>query len=149
MRKLIIIAIALISIQAIAQSEKKDRPERGQKMSNLSAEEIATLKTKKMTLFLDLSESQQNEVQKINLENATLRKTMMEARQAKKENGTAQKPTKEERLKMENDRLDRKIAVKAKMKKILDKEQYAKWEEAQLKMGSKRKGKKKGKDGKK
>ncbi|TGV01369.1 hypothetical protein [Flavivirga rizhaonensis] len=149
MRKLIVIAIALISIQAIAQTERRDRPERAQKMSNLSAEEMATLRTKKMTLFLDLNESQQKEIHKINLENATLHKTMMEERKTRKSNGTAQRPTKEERLKLENAKLDRKIAMKAKMKKILDKEQYARWEKAQLKMASKRKDKKRGMNRKK
>ncbi|GAA3587152.1 hypothetical protein Q4Q39_19415 [Flavivirga amylovorans] len=143
MRKLIVIAIALISIQAIAQTDKRDRPERSQKMNNLSAEEMATLKTKKMTLFLDLNESQQTKVQKINLENTTLRKTMMEEHKARRANGTAQRPTKEERLKMENAKLDHQIAMKAKMKKILNKEQYAKWEKAQLKTASKRNHKKK------
>ncbi len=144
MRKLIVIAIALISIQAIAQKERRDRPESAQKMDNLSAEEMATLKTKKMTLFLDLNESQQIEVQKINLENTTLRKKKMEERKARRAAAAAQRPTKEERLKMENARLDHKIAMKAKMKKILDPEQYAKWEKAQLKMAAKRKDKKKG-----
>lgn len=149
MRKLIIIAIALISIQAIAQTERRDRSERAQKMNNLSAEEMATLKTKRMTLFLDLNESQQKEVQKINLENATLRKTMMKEREARKANGTAQRPTKEERLKMENARLDHKIAMKAKMKNILDETQYAKWEKSQFRMANKRKDKKKGMNRKK
>ncbi|NMH89746.1 hypothetical protein [Flavivirga algicola] len=149
MRKLTVIVIALISIQAIAQTERRDRPERAQKMNNLSAEEMATLKTKKMTLFLDLNESQQIEVQKINLENATLRKKMMEERKARRANGTSQRPTKEERLKMENARLDHKIAMKAKMKKILDKDQYARWEKAQLRKVSKKNGKKKGMNKKK
>ena len=143
MKKLIVIALALISIQAIAQSGRRDRPECTQKMSTFSAEEMATLKTKKMTLFLDLNGSQQTEVQKINLKNATLRKAMMEKRKTRRESGTAQRPTKEVRFKMENTRLDHKIAVKAKMKKILDKEQYTRWEKAQLKMATKRKGKKK------
>ena len=144
MRKLIVIALALISIQAIAQSEKRDRSERSQKMNTFSAEEMATLKTKKMTLFLDLNGSQQTEVQKVNLKNATLRKAMMEKRKARRESGTAQRPTKEARFKMENARLDHKIAVKAQMKKILDKEQYTRWEKAHLKMAAKRKDKKKG-----
>ena len=149
MKKLIIVAIALISIQAMAQTEGRDRLERAQRMNNLSPEEMATLKTKKMTLFLDLNESQQTKVQKINLENATLRKTMMEARKARRANGTAQKPTKEERLKMTNAMLDHKIAMKAKMKNILDEKQYAKWEEAQLKMVAKQKSRKKGMNRKK
>ncbi|WNH11244.1 hypothetical protein [Thalassobellus suaedae] len=142
MKKLIIIAIALISIQAIAQGDRKERPNREDnrnKMMNLSAEEMATLQTKKMTLHLDLNKSQQDDIYKINLENATLRKTQMAERKARKEAGTAQKPSKEERLKMMNARLDHKIAIKAKMKKILNGEQYAKWEKAQAKMAQNKK----------
>ncbi|SFD13497.1 hypothetical protein [Algibacter pectinivorans] len=149
MKKLILIAVALFALQVSAQEEKKEkhnRGERGERMMNLSAEEIATLQTKKMTLALDLTESQQNKVQKLNLENATKRKEMMENRKAKKENGDAIKPTKEERLAMANARLDHKIAEKAKMKDILNDEQYAKWEKMQARMG--KKGKRKG-DGKK
>ncbi|AUP81565.1 hypothetical protein [Flavivirga eckloniae] len=144
MKQLIMIAIVLISIQAVAQPDRGDRPERAQKMKNLSAEEMATLKTKKMTLFLDLSESQQKEVQKINLENATLRKKMMEERKARKAKIEALKPTQEEYLKMKNDRLDRQIAMKAKMKSILDESQYEKWEKAHLEKAAKRKDRKKG-----
>lgn len=144
MKKLIVIALALISIQAIAQSGRRDRPECAQKMNTFSAEEMATLKTKRMTLFLDLNESQQTEVQKINLENGTLRKAMMETRRARREKRTAQRPTQEARFIMANTRLDHKIVVKAKMKKILDKEQYAKWEQMPLRMATKRKGTKRG-----
>ncbi|WP_298554018.1 hypothetical protein [uncultured Algibacter sp.] len=140
MKKLIIIALALVSLQAIAQEgkkEKQNKPERAEKMMNLPAEDIATLKTKKMTLFLDLNESQQAKIQKINLENATKRKEMMAKRKAKKENGDAKRPTPEQRLKMENARLDYKIAMKAKMKTILNDEQYAKWEKAQIRKAKK------------
>jgi len=136
MKKLIIIAVAFLALQATAQGQKKERvnkQEKHQKMMNLSAEEMATLQTKKMTLHLDLSESQQAEIQKLNLENATKRKAMMEARKAKKESGNTEKPSKEERLKMINAKLDHQIANKAKMKEILNEEQYAKWEKSQAK----------------
>ncbi|MFI1744202.1 hypothetical protein [Thalassobellus sediminis] len=142
MKKIIIIAIALISIQSFAQGERKERPNRNenrQKMMNLSAEEMATLQTKKMTLHLDLNKSQQDDVYKINLENATLRKTKMAERKARKEAENAQKPSKEERLEMMNAMLDHKIAVKAKMKKILNEEQYAKWEKVQSRMAHNKK----------
>ncbi len=142
MKKFILIAITFISIQSFAQGQRKDFPNREenrQKMMNLSAEEIATLQTKKMTLHLDLNKSQQDAIYKINLENATLRKTQMEKRKARREAGTAQKPSKDERLKFMNSRLDHQIAVKAKMKKILDTEQYAKWEKAQARMAHNKK----------
>lgn len=144
MKKLIVIAIALIGLQVVAQDQKMERPnnERAHKMMDLSAEEIATLQTKKMTLHLDLSESQQAKIQKINLENATKRKAIMEARKAKKESGELKKPTQEERLKMKNTKLDHQIAMKAKMKDILNDEQYAKWEKSQMRMAMKGKEKK-------
>tara|TARA_R110002049_G_scaffold295948_3_gene483754 strand:+ start:4444 stop:4911 length:468 start_codon:yes stop_codon:yes gene_type:complete len=149
MKKLILIAIAFIGLQATAQQKQgTNRGERGNKMMTLSAEDMATLQTKKMTLALDLNESQQKEIQKINLENATARKAQMEKRKANKEAGTAQRPSEEERLKMMNAMLDHKIEMKAKMKSILNTEQYAKWEKAQARMGKKKrdgmKGKKKG-----
>lgn len=147
MKKLIIIALALVSLQAIAQDQKKEKQskgERAEKMMNLPAEDIAALKTKKMTLHLDLNKSQQAKIMEINLENATKRKAMIAKRKAKKESGEAIKPTPEQRLKMENAKLDYKIAMKAKMKNILNDEQYAKWEKFQM-----RKGKSKKKDRKK
>ena len=147
MKKLIIIAVALLALQVTAQEQKKERQnkqDRSHKMMNLSAEDMATLQTKKMTLSLDLNESQQAKIQKINLENATKRKAMMAERKAKKESGTAQKPTQEQRVKMANAKLDNKIATKAKMKKVLNEEQYAKWEKGQMRMAKKGKDKKKG-----
>ncbi|MFD1162942.1 MULTISPECIES: Spy/CpxP family protein refolding chaperone [Hwangdonia] len=146
MKKIAIIAVALLALQATAQEQKREHAnkERGDKMIMLSPEEIATLQTKKMTLHLDLNESQQAKIQKINLENATKRKAMMEARKAKKESGNAEKPTKEERYAMMNAKLDHQIAMKAKMKDILNNEQYAKWEKGQAKKMHKNKYRKKG-----
>jgi hypothetical protein len=147
MKKILIIAVALFALQVTAQQPNKERGNKGEradKMMNLSAEEIATLQTKKMTLHLDLSESQQKEIMKINLKNATKRKEMMAARKAKKESGEAKKPTPEERYKMENAKLDHQIAMKAKMKKILNDEQYAKWEKSQMRQAKKGLDRKKG-----
>lgn len=140
MKKLILIAIAFIGLQATAQQKqegKKNREGR-QKMMNISAEDMATLQTKKMTLHLDLNESQQTQIMAINLENAKLRKAHMETRKAKKEAGNMEKPTQEERLKMMNAKLDHKIEMKANMKDILNEEQYAKWEKAQARIGKKK-----------
>jgi len=144
MKKLIIIALAFIGLQATAQ-RKEGGPrnhDRGEKMMNLTAEEMATLQTKKMTLALDLDQGQQDKIYKINLENATERKAMMEERKANKEAGTAQKPTKEERFKKMNEMLDRKIEEKAEMKKILNDEQYDKWVKSLEKKDHRRDGKK-------
>lgn len=144
MKKLILIALAFIAIQVTAQEKRvdgpqKERKERAMQFQNLSAEDIATLQTKKMTLHLDLNASQQKEIQKLNLESATAMKSKMEARKAAKENGTAQKPSQEEKVKMMHARLDHQIAMKAKMKNILNAEQFEKWEKAQKRMAMKHK----------
>ena len=81
-----------------------------------------------MTLDLDLTEAQQERIQKINLENAKARKAKMEARKAKKEKESGGKPSKEERLLQMNERLDHQIATKKKMKTILNEAQYEKME---------------------
>ena len=151
MKRLIIIALALISIQGFAQQERKERPNRenkSQRMSDLTPEEAANLQTKKMVLHLDLNDKQQKEIYAMNLENATKRKEMMAAFKAKKEDGKNERPSKEQRLAMENAKLDHQIATKAKMKTILDKEQYEKWNQAQGKMKERAVGMKK-EDGKK
>ena len=147
MKNVIIIALALFALQITAQQNKKGKHQNGERanrMEQISAEDMASLHTKRMTLHLDLNASQQAEVMKINLENATKRKEMMAERQAKKQSGDTKKPTPEERLKMANARLDHKIAVKAKMKTILNPEQFAKWEKAESRRGMKGKHKKKG-----
>ncbi|MEP1487016.1 MAG: hypothetical protein ABJK28_01155 [Algibacter sp.] len=144
MKKLILIALAFVAIQATAQEEKRNHKkgdhQKGQAFAQLSAEEIATIQTKKMTLRLDLNASQQREIQEINLEEAIARKAHMEERKAKKESDTAEKPSKEDRVAKMNKMLDHKIEVKAKMKKILNDEQYAKWEADQEKRSKNRKG---------
>lgn len=147
MKKILIIAVALLALQVTAQEQQRERSNKqgkSLKMMDLSAEDAAALQTKKMTLHLDLNKSQQAEIKKINLENTTKRKAMIAERKARKKSGEIQKPTQEQRLEMLNTKLDRKIAMKAKMKNILDKEQYTKWEKAQMQNTKNGKNKKKG-----
>ncbi|TXE06064.1 hypothetical protein FUA26_13865 [Seonamhaeicola algicola] len=145
MKKILVIAIALVSVQAFAQPNQ-DRKQKNamHRMHDLTPEEAATLQTKKMTLHLDLNEKQQAQVKDILLKNAEARKAKMDAFKAKKENGEFEKPTKEDRLKMMNDRLDHQIAMKASMKKILNETQFTKWEKVQAKMAHRGKKAKKG-----
>ena len=134
MKKIVIIAVAFLALHATGQEGGKNRDfkqESGKRMADFSAEEIASLQTKKMTLHLDLTASQQTKIQKLNLENATRRKAMMEARKARKASGKTEKLSKEERLEMMNTRLDNQIARKAELKTILNPEQFEKWEKHQ------------------
>jgi len=149
--KNIIYALAILfSLNVVAQegSDRTDRKERREMtkefMQNLTPKEIATLHTKKLTLALDLSDSQQTQVLALQTKVATERKAKMEAYKAKKEKG--EKPTQEERYKMMNERLDAKIAHKKSMKQILSDEQYLRWEKMQARKAKgkkKRKGKRK------
>ena len=136
MKKLILIALALVTIQVSAQNKKQgerrgDTTERGQRMSDFTPEEMAQLQTKKTTLLLDLTVAQQKEVEKLHLENAKERQAFRETRQAKRKDGNGKNSSKEERLKMANQRLDRQLEMKKKMKKILNDEQFEKWEMTQ------------------
>ena len=152
MKKVLLIAVAFLGLQATAQQQNRERPnrERMERMSDYTPEEMAELQTKKMTLHLDLTEAQQSKIYDINLTNAPVRKAKMTAMKAKKESGDFVKPTKEERLAMVNAKLDRQIEMKKKMKSILNDEQYAKWEIAQAKMSQRgKKGKRKHKGMKK
>ncbi|MEY8869678.1 hypothetical protein AB9K24_09230 [Meridianimaribacter flavus] len=143
MKKAIIIALALVAFQANAQERKKDfkkgeRKERMEMMKDLTPEEFATLQTKRMTLELDLTEKQQEQMQAIHLEEAQLRKAQMEERQKLKDSDDAEKPSKDEMVKRMSDRLDHQIEVKQKVKNILNAEQFEKWEESKAKHKDKR-----------
>ncbi|OBX21504.1 MULTISPECIES: hypothetical protein [Bizionia] len=133
MKKIFLIALALVTIQMSAQDKKQmhKKGERTEKMQSYTPEEMAELQTKKLTLDLDLTEVQQKQVMALNLEGAKERKAMMEKRQELQKEKEAKSVSKDNKLKMKNDKLDKQIAMKAKMKEILNDEQYAKWEKLQ------------------
>ena len=139
MKKLIFVFVVLITMNTQAQDGKREfkegkNEEKRAFLKDLTPEEIATLKTKRMTLHLDLTDAQQRQVKKINLENSKLRKSKREGCK-----DIDSKPTKEERLKMMNERLDQQIATKKKVKSILNEGQYEKWEKS-MKHRTKKKG---------
>lgn len=127
MKRTILLMLLLVGATSMAQ-ERSHRGHHGN-MHDLTPEQMATLQTKKMTLALDLSKGQQNQILALNLENSKLRKSKIEEFKAKKkEDGERKKPTSEERFTMQNARLDHQIAQKTKMKEILSPEQMEKWE---------------------
>ncbi|RCT56046.1 hypothetical protein [Winogradskyella sp. KYW1333] len=128
MKSLVVIAIAFSTLSVNAQERRQERKGNDHKkeiMKDLTPEEVANLKTKKLRLKLDLTDIQQKKVESILLEQAVERQNKRKAHQNKKEKD---KPSKEEFLKMQNARLDSKIEMKQKMKDILTEEQYAKFE---------------------
>tara|TARA_R110002012_G_scaffold17930_5_gene66737 strand:+ start:46271 stop:46735 length:465 start_codon:yes stop_codon:yes gene_type:complete len=130
MKKLFLIALALVTIQMSAQDRKKmhKKGDRAEQMQSYTPEEMAELQTKKLTLELDLTEAQQKQIMDLNVENAKERKAMMEKRQERQKDKEEKAVSKDDKLKMKNDMLDKQIAMKANMKKILTEEQYKKWE---------------------
>jgi hypothetical protein len=102
------------------------------KMANMSAENIATLMSKKMTLQLDLSETQQAKVYELILE-TTVKK------RAQRANRPEGKPSKEQHFEMQNKMLDDKIAFKKSMKAILNDVQYTLWKQQTQKKKKKKK----------
>ena len=94
MKKLILIAIAFISLQAVAQERKRgEKSGKKEMMKDLSADEIATLGSKKMTLALDLSTKQQAQVKEVLLEQAIARKQKMAERSTMNKSDDSKKPT--------------------------------------------------------
>ena len=154
MKTIVMIVMTFVTLQVTAQKQKEDhrkreRMERVHKQHDYSPDQMATLKTKKMTLKLDLTETQQKEIHKIILANAKERKTKMEAHKKMRAENKDEKPSKEARFNMMNERLDKQIALKKQMKSILSKEQFEKFEKGakhkQMKQRNKAKHHKRGK----
>lgn len=93
-----------------------------QEKMNLTPEQSATLRTKEMTLQLDLNDAQQKQVFELN------EKLAIKRAQARVERTERKELTDEQRYEMRIARLDEMIAVKKEMKGILNEKQYEKWE---------------------
>lgn len=130
MKKLLVLALLTVGMTVFAQ-------ERKMKHDNLTIEERTELQVKKMTLNLNLTEKQQNEIKALLIQNAKEREAKKQELKERKEAGV--KPTKEERLAIQNERLDAQIEMKKKMKAILNDEQMKKWEAQQEKREEKMK----------
>ncbi|WMI69627.1 Spy/CpxP family protein refolding chaperone [Mangrovimonas sp. YM274] len=131
MKTIFLMAFAIIAFQVSAQQgprnfQNGNRGDRMGMLQDLTPEQASELRTKRMTLNLDLTEAQQKELQAINLEEAKYRKAKMTARQSMRQQG--QCPSSDVMAARMNERLDRQIEYKKKVKRILTDEQYEKWE---------------------
>lgn len=137
MKNLVVMLVLLSSTLTLAQrpngqGQRNRGPQQAAHYSDFTAEQIATLETKKMTLMLDLSANQQVKIQAINLEIATNRKAMQDKRQAQKQdNNSRQELSSQERFAKMTEQLDQRIAIKAKFREVLNEEQYERWEKLQ------------------
>lgn len=110
-------------------------------MEKLTPEQRDQLYLKKLTTELSLDANQQQEMAKIIADRSAKRETMITARKAQKEKGV--KRTADERFKLKTEKLDYQSDEKEKIKKMLNAEQFAKYEK--LKEAHKFKMKNKGK----
>lgn len=138
MKKIIGIVVLVFVFTLTAQAQKK----RGNKGPKMTVEQHTELAVKRMTLALDLSDKQQNQIKPLIKAQAEERKAAMEKRKEARKSDT--KPTADEMYAMQSKRLDAQIAFKSNMKKILNDEQFAKFEK--MNKVRKMKGKKNRKD---
>ena len=92
MKRLVVMVVLLTSLGAVAQKNDGQKSRKGPKM-DLTAEQMATLQTKRMTLALDLTKAQQEKIMKLQLDEAKSRKEKWEEIKEKKDSGEWQKPT--------------------------------------------------------
>ncbi|MDA8531508.1 hypothetical protein N9K44_01300 [Flavobacteriaceae bacterium] len=128
MKKIISIFLLLFSAFIIAQPpHQQSAPEkRMERMNKLTAEQQAKLWSKKMTLELDLNDTQEQQVYALALNKANTHKK-------RRANRPKERPNSEEMYQMQVDLLEEKIAMKKAMKSILTPEQYGLWEKSQKK----------------
>ncbi len=127
MKNLLLIATFLMAGVAIAQPGKKEGKDDRQQLNPV---QVASMKSKKLTLNLDLTDKQQKAVYDVVLKEASFRKEKP-SREAMKE------MSKDEKIALQSQRLDQQIAVKREMKNILNEEQYARWEKMMARMATK------------
>lgn len=132
MKKTLLIVLAIVSLSgAYAQERTTEKPRR----ERMTLEQRNQLQLKRMTANLDLTPSQQKEMAVIIADQNSKREAKIAEIKANKE--AKKQLMADERFKMENEKLDAQMEHKAKMKKVLNKEQFEKWEKNQEKRNEK------------
>ena len=126
MKKIVgmLVLVILVSTTSFAQ---KQHQKRTANKANFTAEQQAELMTKRLTLALDLTKAQASEVYDLALEKA------QEQKEFRADRAKNRDLSDDERFKRKSKRLDKQIAHKKEMKRILNDEQYEKWEKMRYK----------------
>lgn len=132
MKKLLIILFLGTAFLGQAQQEQK----KGKMTEGFSLEQKAILKTKKMTLAYDLSESQQEKM--LNLNKKWIGE--MEGQKTAMKSVNKDEMSDTERFNHLNAMLDKKIAHQKEVKEVLNKEQFEQWKKTSSRMHKKSKG---------
>lgn len=127
MKKLFIAALLFIGISSFAQ-EADQKPTREQR-EKLTPEQRNDKQLKKLTSELNLDTNQQGQVKQLLADRSAKAEKFKEARNAKKDSDV--KPTAADREAFKKEVMDERDANDAKMKAILNADQYTKWKAIQ------------------
>jgi protein CpxP len=119
MKKIASILILVFAFTLTTQAQRKGERQK------FTAEQHAALAVKKMTLILDLSEKQQNQIRPLIGAQAANKKAAILKR--KENRATEERRTSDEIFAIKSTKLDNQIAFKNEMKDILTKEQFEKF----------------------
>jgi len=123
MKKLFVLALLIVGTTIIAQ--ERNRKQTRNQMEQFTPEQQSQLMLKKMTLELDLNDSQQREMSAIISDKIAKKEAHRAEMKAMKEKGV--QPTNDERFAKQMQMLDEQIATKKRMEKILNAKQFEKW----------------------
>ncbi|CAA0164982.1 hypothetical protein ACE1MK_07005 [Tenacibaculum maritimum] len=126
MKKVAFIIILIFTFSFSSQAQKGHKYREGKGMT---IAQKTDLEVKKMTLKLDLTEEQQQQIKPLLFEKIAQKEEMYKKRKAIKEHREkGEKLSADERFKIKSHHLDQMIAFKADMKRILNEKQYQKFE---------------------
>lgn len=134
MKRVFLIPMILLVFTTNAQ-EMDFRGRAQERHNEMTDEQKAIIKAKQMTLALDLSEKQQEQFQTLELQKIQEREQLKNEMNLGPEKRAKKDMSTDELFALRNARLDKMIAFKQKVKTILSKDQYTKWEELQLELG--------------
>ncbi|KAF2331947.1 hypothetical protein [Flavobacterium daemonense] len=127
MKKLFIAALLFVGVASFAQ--EMDQQPAGNQRERMTPEQRNEKQLKKLTTELNLDANQQAQVKQLLADRSAKAEKMRDARQASKDSGT--KPTAAEREAFKKDMMAERDANDAKMKSILNADQYTKWKKIQ------------------
>lgn len=136
MKNLVVTSLLVLTTVSFAQERHQERAEHRKEnmafVKSLSPKQQASLKTKKMTLALNLTKEQQVNIYTINLKQAKDRKERF-TNQLQDKNTTKSTLSPNEKYIRLNTRLDKQIAYKQQMSTILSEKQFEQWQKTQRK----------------
>jgi hypothetical protein len=127
MKKAFTLCMLLIGLGATAQQRPHHQHGKQRMYQEFSSEQEASLKSKKMTLALNLDEAQQEQVESLLSRHFATRREMQEARNKSGNTEKTQDP--EARYAHISKRLDHQIAFQRDLRKILSDAQFEQWQE--------------------